>query len=61
MAPHHLPNATPYSDNSQAGPKFSWPDLHKHIGFYESGHLCYLPAIWGRLAHSLFTDGGSYG
>ena len=33
---------------SQARPKFDWPALRKAIAFYESEHLCYLPASWGR-------------
>jgi len=29
-------------------PKFDWLKLRKAIEFYESEHLCYLPAGWGR-------------
>ena len=29
-------------------PKFDWPALRKAIAFYESEHLCYLPADWGH-------------
>ena len=57
----HFPNDNPLHARSQARPKFDWPKLRKAIEFYERERLCYLPASWGRLAHSLLTGGGSYG
>jgi len=48
MAPHHLSNDNPHPGNSQVRPRFSWPDLHKHIEFYEKERLRYFPLIWGR-------------
>jgi len=61
MGLNPLDNDNPHSDNSQTRPKFDWPKLRKAIEFYEKEGLCYLPAGWGRLAHSLLTGGGSYG
>lgn len=29
-------------------PKFDWPAIRKAIAFYESEHLCYLPADWAH-------------
>ena len=48
MGLNSLDNDNPHSGNSQGRPKFDWPALRKTITFYETEHLCYLPAGWGR-------------
>ena len=47
MGLNPLDNDNPHSDNSQARPKFDWPELRKRIEFYAKERLCYLPADWG--------------
>ena len=41
-------NNTLRQGKGQARPKFDWLALRGAIAFYESEHLCYLPAGWGR-------------
>lgn len=41
---------------SQTRPKFDWSALRKAIAFYESEHLCYLPAGWGRKNPSVWWE-----
>lgn len=54
-------NNTPGQGKGQARPKFSWPELRKRIEFFEKERICYWPAGWGRLTHSLLTEGGGSG
>lgn len=41
------------SGRRNQAPKFDWPALREAIAFYESEHLVYLPARWGRKNPSL--------